>query len=160
MADTPKSLAERLQREGERTIEFFQALTPEQWEHSLYTDGAAWKVGQVLAHTVGAEHSLTRLVENILAGGAGTPEDFNLDAYNERKVAEMQALSREQLMERFAALRSRTAALVAGLTPEDLQKTGRHPWLGVAALEDIIKLIYRHNQIHQRDIRKALDEHP
>jgi hypothetical protein len=158
MADTPAFLAERLKREGKNTIEFFQALSPDDWQTGLYTDGAAWTVGQVLAHIVAAEHSLTRLVENILDGGAGTPEDFDLNTYNERKVDEMKALPREALLERYSALRGKLTGLVAGMSPDDLLKQGRHPWLGVAALEDIIKLIYRHNQIHQRDIRKAIEE--
>jgi hypothetical protein len=45
-----------------------------------------------------------------------------------------------------------------GLSADDLVKTGRHPWLGIAPLEDMIQLLYRHNQIHQRDIRKLLAE--
>jgi hypothetical protein len=31
---------------------------------------------------------------------------------------------------------------------------GRHPFLGRAPLSEIIKIIYRHNQIHLREIRQ------
>ena len=50
------------------------------------------------------------------------------------------------------------ATVVAHMTPEDLPKVGRHPFLGAAPLEDIIKLLYRHNQIHQRDVRRLLSQ--
>jgi hypothetical protein len=38
----------------------------------------------------------------------------------------------------------------------DLQLRGYHPWFGDSQLEDMLKLIYRHNIIHLRDIRRAL----
>jgi hypothetical protein len=39
---------------------------------------------------------------------------------------------------------------------DDLAKQGRHPFLGTASLSDMIKLMYMHNQIHIRDIRRML----
>ncbi len=38
--------------------------------------------------------------------------------------------------------------MVASISQADLTEEGRHPYLGVAPLTDMIKLIYRHNQIH------------
>ena len=158
MPDTPSHLSERMLSEGYKTLEFFRHLTPEQWGVTIYTEGSEWVVRDVLAHFVSAESGMTRLVESILAGGAGTPDDFDLNAYNERKVAGLKGVSAEDLLVQFAALREKSAALVRGLSSEDLAKTGRHPWLGVAALTDILKMMYRHNQIHQRDIRRSI--HP
>lgn len=156
MGLTPEKLAERMLEEGEKTVAFFRPLTSQQIEQTLYTDGACWSVRQVLAHFVAAEISMTRLVEVILAGGPGTPEDFDLNRYNECKVAGMEGASLESLLEQFAAARQASAAMARGLSPEDLQKTGRHPFLGVAPVADILQLMYRHNQIHQRDIRKVM----
>jgi len=47
--------------------------------------------------------------------------------------------------------------MVSQFDDPDLEKSGRHPWLGMAQVEEIIKLMYRHNQIHQREIREALE---
>ena len=156
MPDSPAHLSERMLSEGQKTLEFFRALTPEQWGLTIYTEGSDWAVRDVLAHFVAAESGIARLVENILSGGAGTPEDFNLNAYNERKVAGFKGVSTEELLAQFASLRENSAALARRLSPEDLLKTGRHPWLGVAAIADILKMMYRHNQIHQRDIRRSV----
>jgi len=156
MPDSPAHLSERMLSEGQKTLEFFRALTPEQWGLTIYTEGSDWAVRDVLAHFVAAESGIARLVENILSGGAGTPEDFNLNAYNERKVAGFKGVSIEELLAQFASLRENSAALARRLSPEDLLKTGRHPWLGVAAIADILKMMYRHNQIHQRDIRRSV----
>lgn len=156
MAESPQRLAERLQSEFEKTRLFYTALTPEQWEQQVYTEGACWTVRQVLAHQASAETSFRLLLENILSGGPGSPEDLDLDAYNQRYVDKLADQPPSALLERFAESRRQIIDLVKSLSPADLQKKGRHPFLGIAPLDDIIKMIYRHNQIHQREIRKAL----
>lgn len=155
MSDSPAHLSERMLDEGQKTLSFFRLLTPEQWGITIYTEGSEWAVRDVLAHFVAAESGMTRLVENILSGGTGTPEDFDLNAYNERKVAGLKGVPTEELLVQFASLREKSAALARDLSEADLLKTGRHPWLGVAAIADILKMMYRHNQIHQRDIRRS-----
>jgi hypothetical protein len=156
MTDTPVHLAERLKAEGEKTVQFFESLSNPQLAVQVYTEGTNWTIRQVLAHFVATEDSLNRLVTNISAGGPGAPENFNIDAYNERKVANLQDVSERELLTRFKEYRRKNIDVVENFRSEDLVKTGRHPFLGVAQLEEIIKLIYRHNQIHLRDIRRVL----
>lgn len=156
MSETPAFLAERLRSEGEKSVQFFHDMRPEYWACQIYTDGAAWTVRQVLAHFVQAEISLLKLVNNIAAGGLGTPDDFQLNTFNERQAAKLDEVEPEELIRRYLEMRESTAARVSQLTPEDLDRRGRHPWLGIAPLVEIIKLIYRHNQIHLREIRRSL----
>lgn len=150
-------LVERLLAEGEKTLGFFRALSPSALETTIYADGAQWTVVQILAHFVMAERSMDQLILHILAGGAGTPEDFDLDGYNERRVASLQDESLPALLTQFQAARQVTVELCRRLTPGELDRTGRHPFLGVAPVADILQLMYRHNQIHQREIRKVLE---
>lgn len=157
MPDTPEALAGRLADEGLKTQGFFNSLRPEQWEIKVYTEGTQWKIRQILTHFVSSEVSFTELIEDVLQGGSGAPEDFDIDAYNEQQVLEMQAVSNAELLERYTQARRRNVGLVSAMTVDDLLKEGRHPFLGLASLADMIKLIYRHNQIHQRDMRKLLD---
>ena len=156
MTETADSLVQRLTNGEEKTVRFFEALTADQWGITIYTEGSSWTLQQVLAHLVAAEVSIVRLLKNILGGGAGTPENFNLDAYNERKVSELQGISPENLLAEFKDCRASTISLVAGLSLEDLSRQGRHPWLGMTEVGEIIKLLSLHTQIHQRDIRKIL----
>ena len=156
MNETPTRLAEKLESEGAKTLEIFSALLPEQWETSIYTDGSAWTIRQLLAHFVTAEAGNLRLIENILAGGTGSPEDFDIDRFNEAKVSLIGDEPPGSLMQRFEQTRRATIEKVKNLQAEDLVRVGRHPFLGLASLADIIKLIYRHNQIHQRDFRKII----
>jgi hypothetical protein len=156
MSDVSQHLSDRLRSEGQRTLEFFEDLTPEQWDLVVYSEGTGWVVRQVLAHFVSSEAGMTLLVKDILSGGAGSPEDFKLNEYNERRVAKLEDRSTAALMSEFKEKREATARMVAEMNEADLQRSGRHPFLGIAKVEDIIKLMYRHNQIHQREIRKVL----
>jgi hypothetical protein len=155
VTDTPHRLADRLLSEGGKTRQYFKDLAPDQWNLVVYSEGASWTVRQILAHIVAAESSMARLVKDILAGGKGTPENFDLDAYNERKVAGLSSAAVDDLLDQYTRLRSEFASLVRQMSIDDLAKTGRHPFLGIASLEEIVKLFYRHNQIHLRDIRRA-----
>lgn len=158
MPDSPERLANRLADEGQKTLQFFQALAPDQWEHTVYTEGAPWTVRQVLAHFVISEAGMRALMTNVLAGGPNLPQDFDLNRYNEGQVSKWDDAAPPDLLVKFHQERQTTVDWVRGLAPDDLVKTGRHPWLGVAPLEEIIQLMYRHNQIHQREIRKVLAE--
>lgn len=156
MPDTPEFLQERLLGEGEKTRAFFMDLPDENWMLRIYTEGSQWSVYQILAHFVSTEIAINRLIENILAGGTGAPEDFDIDEYNERKAGELKDFDRTDLLEQFLIMRRKNADIVGKFSQADLEKTGRHPFLGVTSLRNIIKLLYRHNQIHLHDVRKAL----
>ncbi len=155
MAETAAFLVERLRSEGERVKEFFN-LPPDQWNQTIYTDGAAWNVRQVLAHFVASETGMAHLITNILAGGPGSPEDLNIDQYNERSVSKLASLSPADLLDQFGRRRLKTIELVSKMEEADLEKTGRHPFLGITSLREIVKLIYRHQQIHIREMRRIL----
>lgn len=158
MPETVERLANRLVEEGQKTQHFFGGLSPDQWNCRLYADGAQWTVRQVLAHFVITEAGIRSLMMSILAGHAGAPEDFDLNGFNESRVSSLEDTTEKQLLERFSVERQATIEWLHSLAPQDLLKTGRHPWLGVAPLEEMIQLLYRHNQIHQRDIRKLFAE--
>ena len=154
--DTPDTLAGRMRAEGEKTVEFFSAISTDSWEQTIYTDGSSWAVRQILAHFVSTEAAFGRLIQNIQAGGHGAPDDFDINAYNERKVASLGPVSPPELLHQFDRFRQRNIEMVSKMSQADLARQGRHPFLGKTELVEIIKLLYRHNQIHQRDIRKYL----
>jgi hypothetical protein len=75
-------------------------------------------------------------------------------------VDEMAGLSPGELLSQYTIQRKKICQLVSSMSADDLQRTGRHPFLGVTQVEEMVKLIYRHNQIHLRDIRKILHNEP
>jgi len=158
MESESERLSKRLIEEGEKTVEFFRTLPPVFLDMELYTDGAHWKVGQIMAHFLATEIGIFALISSILDGNPGTPEDFDLNRYNEKKVTEFCDLTLSVLLDSFIEQRLRNALAVKVFTDKHLQTQGRHPYLGITRIEESIKLLFRHNQIHQRDIRRLLLE--
>jgi hypothetical protein len=156
MPESSAFLSERLKTEGEKTAAFFSSLTADQWNDLVYTEGAEWTVRSVLAHYVTAEKGFVKLFSDIRDGGPGASEDFDIDRYNASQQQKTRERMPAELLEQFKTIRAEMAAWVASLTEADLQKQGRHPFLGVTTLAEMIKMVYRHNQIHQRDLRKVI----
>ena len=160
MANIKETILNRLAAELESTISAFSALKPQDWLAVIYTDGAAWTPREILAHQVTTEIAIRVLVENILAGGAGAPEGFQIQKFNEEQAAERAGRPAEELYAEFRAARAALIATVERMAPEDFARTGRHPWFGQAALEDVLKLVYRHNMLHVRDVQHAVRARP
>jgi hypothetical protein len=157
MAERLKHLIMRLQQEGVNTLGFFRGLPAEVWSQQVYDTGPEWDVRQVLCHFVSAEESLVRLFARIVATGEGVADDFDIDRWNASKVSKMHDMAPAQLIGEFETLRANTLAWAATLAETDLDKVGRHPFLGMDRVENMVKLLYRHTLLHQRDVRKALD---
>ncbi len=151
---TPAWLAERLRKEGEKVVTYFAALTDEQWQAEVYTEDATWTIRNVLAHFVTSERGLHKLFESILEGGLGASDDFSIDRYNARQQEKSRDLTPQELLEQFIDVRADLAKWVSKLSMEDLGIEGRHPYMGQVQLGEMIKMIYLHNQLHFRDIRK------
>lgn len=158
MPETPAFLAERLQTEGDKTATFFASLTPAQWHIEIYTEGETWTVRNLLAHYVTAERGFLKIFTSISQGGPGVADDFEIDRYNASQQIKTRELTPAELLEQFRAVRAQMIVLVASFSEADLQKQGRHPFLGQTTLAEMIKMVYRHNQIHFRDLRKILGE--
>lgn len=156
MGDTSSFLAARLHAEGEKTTAFFRSLSAPQNELTVYEDQAVWNVRHILAHLVATEEMVCAQIESVLSGGKGIDENFDIDSFNQVSVSKRIDTSAADLLQQFFDYRQKTINLVETLTADDLAQYGRHPYLGWVPLVEVIKLIYRHNQIHQRDIRKVL----
>jgi hypothetical protein len=147
----------RLEEGAEATAAFFVSLTPEQLAVQVYAEGAQWNVRQVLAHLVTIERSMQWLFRDILAGGEGSPQDFDLERFNRSQPARLDALSLDVLLALFAVTRAETVAIVEGMADGDLDREGRHAFLGVDRLERFVRWAYEHARLHEEDVREALD---
>jgi hypothetical protein len=133
MPDTPQALADRLRGEGGRVVDFFNQLSTEQWEILVYPQLSNWNLHHLLAHFVSSEIGRKELIANVFGGDKGAPPDFEIDLFNQLEVEELSVNS-----------------------SLELTRKGNDPYLGVVSLSEIIKLTYRHLQIHLRDARRCL----
>jgi hypothetical protein len=149
-------LAEKLKFEGEKFIRIFSELTDDQWQAEVYTEGTTWTVRNVLSHFVTSERGLVKLFEQIRQGGGGVTDDFSIDRFNASQQDKTKDLSVAELLEKYKSIRAETITWVSGLKETDLELIGRHPFLGETTLREMIKMLYLHNQIHYRDLKKVL----
>jgi hypothetical protein len=155
MSETAE-LVEKLKTEGERMSAFFSALTNEQWDNEVYTEGATWNIRNVLSHFVTSERGLVRLFERIRATGEGASDDFSIDRYNAAQQDKTKDLPPAELLEQYRQVRAESVTWVSGLKDEELEIKGRHPFLGETVIREMVKMLYLHNQLHYRDMKRAL----
>lgn len=149
-------LAEKLKAEGEKFYTVFSNLSDEQWLQEVYTEGTTWTITNVLSHFVTSERGLIKLFEQIRLGGTGATDDFSIDRYN----AAMQERTREanpsEMLEQYKDVRANSVAWVSGLKESELEIIGRHPFLEMTTIREMIKMLYIHNLSHYRDMKKVL----
>ncbi len=149
-------LAQKLKSEGEKFATIFGSFTEDQWKKEVYTEGSVWTIRNILSHLMTSERAFIKLFESIRQGGEGVSEDFVIDRYNARQQEKTKDISSAELLEQYKAVRAEMTAWVSEISDSDLEKTGRHPFLGITTLREMIKMVYIHNQTHYRDLRKVL----
>lgn len=159
MPERKELILQRLQDEGAKTAAYFKGLQPAQWQQQVYTTGPEWGAHDLLCHFISAERTFIYYSEDLLKGGTGVPRDFDIDAFNAREVKALREAnhSPQTLIAEFERQRVATLAFVQSLADPNFDQMGFHPWFGDTTLENILKLLYRHTMLHQRDLNKALE---
>jgi hypothetical protein len=91
-----------------------------------------------------------------VAGGTGATEEFSIDRFNARQQEKTLELTPNELLAQYKDIRSRMVEWVNQLQEEDLKKSGRHPFIGWTNLGEMIKMVYVHNLIHYRDVKRVI----
>ena len=149
-------LAEKLKSEGEKIYSIFSEFTDSQWNAEVYTEDTTWTIRNILSHLVTSERGLIKLFEQIRQGGEGSSLDFSIDRYNASMQARSKDLTPEELLEQYKLVRAESIAWTSALSESDLEIQGRHPFLGMTKIREMIKMLYIHNQTHYRDMKKVL----
>ena len=151
-------IARRLQVEGDKMAAYLQSLPQDAWERQIYAgdDGSPWDLRQLLGHLLSAERSFHFLLGDILGGGEGAPPDLDVDDFNAQEMAKLGNESPADLLEDFQAARQANLELAQTILDSDLDRQGRHPYLGWTNLEAFFKLIYRHDMLHMRDVKRKV----
>jgi hypothetical protein len=151
-----QELIAELEKGRDATVSFFESLTLEQLHTRVYQEGAHWTAQQIVAHLITIERSMHRLFDNILSGGEGAPEDFDIDRFNLSQTKKLENLDLPTLIGQFQIVRRETIAMVEKMTESDLDREGRHPFHGKGKLGRFIRWAYEHARIHEDEIRKVI----
>lgn len=157
MVENLAHIQKRLAEEGDKTIAFFESLTPPDWDQQVYTTGSGWRVRQVLAHFISAERAYQQSIHDVLQGGRGAPEDLDIDRFNETETPPLSQQPLPDLIEAMRQSRAETIRITQNLDESDLIRAGNHPWFGEHEVGWFLKLLYRHHTMHLYDVRKSLE---
>jgi hypothetical protein len=154
--ETTAHLQKRLAAEGEKIATFFLELEDADWGLLIYNEDSKWTLLHILKHFVSVEQAFQWLIQDVLDGGTGAPKNFVIDEFNEAEVGRFSEYQPADMVRAFQSLRKDSISLTGSLEPGDLEKRGNHPYFGNTKIEKILKLLYTHNSIHMRDVRRAL----
>jgi len=153
-----EAIKARLAATREEWFAALRGLTDEQWNAVAYsTEGGEWRVVDVLRHVADSERGMTAMMAQVRAGGGGVPDDFDLNRWNRRVVTKLQDKSAEELLAGMEENRAALFAFIDSLEDEDWDKKGRHASGHIMTIEQVCKLIARHERDHLAEIRAALD---
>lgn len=158
MNDRRTVIIAALEKNLDDSIGFFKSLSPEELSTQVYQDGAQWTAQQVLAHFITIEQSMQWLFKNILAGGPGSPEGFDVERFNRSQPKKLDGKTIDALMAQFKSVRTETISIVRSMSDADFDRQGRHAFHGHGKLERFIKWAFEHVGLHLEDLRKRLQK--
>lgn len=151
LSDRAEVLIRKLSRGLEKSQEIFRSLSPSQWDNPISNEPDAWNMKDLIAHFIFSEEHLMMVAQDIASGGEGAPEDIDIDLFNKTEMERMKNQSIDELIPSLDDVRASVIAWVQELDDETLDRTGRHPVLGIANVETVIHSIYAHQLLHMRD---------
>ena len=156
MIDRRSEIITELGKGLEESIALYKSLKPEELSVKVYQADDSWTVLQVLAHFITIEQSMHWLFNNILSGGPGSPENFDVEKFNRTQPSKLFSLDVDELLKRFSDVRQTTISIVRSMDEKDLDREGLHAFHGHGKLERFIRWAYEHERIHEKEIRQAL----
>ncbi len=158
MKDRRTVIIAELEKNLDDSVAFFKSLSPEELSLQVYQDGAQWTTQQVLAHFITIENSMQWLFKDILAGGPGSPQGFDVERFNRTQPKKWDGKTIDEVIAQFKSVRNRTISIVRSMSDADFDREGRHAFHGHGKLERFIKWAYEHVGLHLEDLRKILQK--
>jgi len=129
----------------------------DRWNTQVYSEGAAWTVGQLAIHLAISDRGQTNTVIGIAEGRELIPADFDLERYNRRSVEKRADLTPEQVRAELAAAREQLNAWLDSVDDSVLEKEGRHGSLQILSIAQFLQVMADHERNHADDIARVLE---
>jgi hypothetical protein len=156
-----EQLKQRLTHQRSILLNLLTNLDEAGWQTAVFPDDVdidpPWTVADLVSHLADAEQSMTRLMAQIRAGGAGAPADFDVNRWNNSRRAQNSHKSPAARLQDLANSRTALFEFIDSLSAADLAKAGRHGNLKVMNIDQICILIAGHDKLHTADIKRTMD---
>jgi hypothetical protein len=167
ISSTVKHAADSMTAHRQRFEEFCRSLSPEELETPV--PESAWRVKDFIIHLCQFDTEVRRWMEDLKEGrveAARTNDDgtpFDVDAYNNARVAERRDWPLDRILAEGAAFRAELIQCMETLSDEHIEQTVHFPGDNKRPPADVQFKIFlgglaRHDPIHVADIVKAFPD--
>ncbi len=157
-----QQIKQRLGHQREMLLAFLADLDAADWHTAVFPDDEEidppWTVADLVRHLADAEQSMTRLMQLIRDGGEGVPADFDLNRWNNSRLAKNRHKSLAAALAEMETNRAALFAFIDSLSEADLEKAGRHGRGTIMTIDQICILIAGHDKLHLADIKRVIGE--
>ena len=154
--DQVQQIGEKMASARGKLLASVEGLDEAAWDWQP-ADGR-WSVRLTLAHVGSAHWSHLEVARRVAEGKTVELPGFELDEWNEARVAERAGWTREQALADLQAAQQATSAFMASLDVETLEARGEHPALGEVSVGQALRIIALHDSLHRREILKLRRE--
>ena len=157
MSERKNKLRQAIQADDAASMAIFKRLTAEQWDQPVPSDeGANWKARDVLSHAAVSESGQLVVIQRVLTGQGGVPEDFDITRYNRRSVQKQAERTVDDLLASLAQSHAQVLAALDNVSETDLDKTGRHARGDTLTIEQFFHRITEHRRQHAEELAHNL----
>lgn len=152
-----KEILKTMLTESHETLNHVLDAVGDRWDTPIYSDGLQWTARQIVVHLADAERGHYNQLTNIAEGREVIPPDFDIERYNKRTTEKHAEKTVAQARAEIAESRKALMAWLDSLDADKLTRTGRHASLNIMSVEEILKIVARHEREHAQDIARALN---
>ena len=157
MSERKDKLRQTMQADDAASLAIFKRLTPDQWNQPVPSEeGADWKARDVLSHAAVSEGSQLIVIQRVLAGQGGVPDDFDLNRYNRRSVQKQAERTPAELLDNIARDHAQALAALEALDDADLDKSGRHARGDTLTIAEFFQRITEHRRQHAEELARQM----
>ncbi len=157
MSDRKDKLRQTIQSDDAASMAIFKRLSPEQWSQPVPSDeGAEWKARDVLNHVAISESGQLTVIQRVLAGQGGVPEDFDINRYNRRSVQKQAERTTDDMLAGIEQAHAQVLSALEAVSDADLHKTGRHARGDTLTIEQFFHRITEHRRQHAQALASHL----
>ncbi len=114
--------------------------------------GYDWSIRDAMAHLAGNEALMTGVLVDIATGRDESEREFDNEAENAAQVARGKHKTVAELWAELEDTRGKLLEFLNGLTPEQLERRGSHPYQGMMNVREFLVVLYTHEATHVRDM--------
>jgi|SRR5579859_2044620 len=157
MSERKDQLRQIIQSDDAASLAIFKRVSPEQWNLPVPSDeGAEWKARDVLNHVAISEGGQLGVIQRVLAGQGGVPDDFDINRYNRRSVQKQAERTIDDMLASIERAHAQVLSALDAVSDTDLDKTGRHARGDTLTIEQFFHRITEHRRQHAQALASHL----